>query len=44
MVRAHADPEFDIDAVPLDDPLTLELFQRGQGIGVFQMEFGCCEL
>jgi DNA polymerase III subunit alpha len=38
MVRAGRDPDFDIDAIALDDPLTLELLQRGAGIGVFQLE------
>ena len=32
------DPDFDIDAIPLDDPPTLELLQRATGIGVFQLE------
>src|SRR5262245_20524440 len=38
MVRAGGRPDFDIDAVPLDDDPTLELLQRGAGIGVFQLE------
>jgi DNA polymerase-3 subunit alpha len=38
MVRAGRDPEFDIDAIALDDAPTLELLQRGAGIGVFQLE------
>ncbi|MDQ3542784.1 MAG: DNA polymerase III subunit alpha, partial [Actinomycetota bacterium] len=40
MVRAQRDPEFDIDTIPLDDTKTLELLQRGSGIGVFQLEGG----
>jgi DNA polymerase-3 subunit alpha len=40
MVRAKADPDFDIDTIPLDDHKTLELLQRGSGIGVFQLEGG----
>jgi DNA polymerase-3 subunit alpha len=40
MVRAAGAPDFDIDAVPLDDPRTLELLQRGAGIGIFQLEGG----
>ena len=40
MIRARHDPAFDIDAVPLDDAATLELLQRGSGIGVFQLEGG----
>ena len=38
MVRAGRDPHFDLDAIPLDDAPTLELLQRGSGIGVFQLE------
>jgi DNA polymerase-3 subunit alpha len=30
----------DIDAVPLDDPKTYELLQKGDSIGVFQLEGG----
>jgi DNA polymerase III subunit alpha len=32
--------ELDIDGVPLDDPKTYELLQRGDSIGVFQLEGG----
>jgi DNA polymerase III subunit alpha len=32
--------EVDIDAVPLDDPATYEMLQRGEGIGIFQLEGG----
>ena len=38
MLRAGTVPDFDIDAIPLDDAPTLELLQRGAGIGVFQLE------
>jgi DNA polymerase-3 subunit alpha len=38
MVRATKDPEFDIDRVPLDDPLVYELLGRGDTMGVFQLE------
>ena len=38
MVRATKDPDFDIDAVPLDDPKVFELLQRGETMGVFQLE------
>jgi DNA polymerase-3 subunit alpha len=38
MVRGGGRPDFDIDTVPLDDGPTLELLQRGNGIGVFQLE------
>jgi DNA polymerase III subunit alpha len=40
LIRARRDPEFDIDAIPLDDEPTLELLRRGEGIGVFQLEGG----
>ncbi len=38
MVRATKDPEFDIDAVPLDDPAVFALLGRGDTMGVFQLE------
>ena len=38
MVRASRDPDFDIDAVSLDDARTFELLARGDTIGVFQLE------
>jgi DNA polymerase-3 subunit alpha len=38
MLHAGGRPDFDIDAIPLDDAATLELLQRGSGIGVFQLE------
>ena len=38
MLRAGRDPDFDIDAIPLDDAATFELLQRGDTIGVFQLE------
>jgi DNA polymerase III subunit alpha len=34
------EPEFDIDAVPWDDPATFELFSQGNTVGVFQFESG----
>jgi DNA polymerase III subunit alpha len=40
MIRTRTDPEFDVDAIPLDDPPTYEVLQRGSGIGVFQLEGG----
>jgi DNA polymerase-3 subunit alpha len=40
MVKARVDPDFDIDAIPLADDETLQLLQRGEGIGVFQLEGG----
>ncbi len=38
LVRRHADPAFDLTAIPLDDSLTGDLLQRGDTIGVFQCE------
>src|SRR5262249_31652933 len=38
LVRATKDPQFDIDAVPLDDPAVFELLTRGDTLGVFQLE------
>ena len=38
MIRAAADPGFDIDNVALDDPATYDLLGRGDTIGVFQLE------
>ena len=38
MIRDQADPDFDIDAIPLDDAATFELLGRGDTIGVFQLE------
>ena len=38
MVRAVKDPEFDIDAVPLDDQAVFDLLGRGDTMGVFQLE------
>jgi DNA polymerase-3 subunit alpha len=38
MVRASRDPDFDIDAVSLDDATTFDLLARGDTIGVFQLE------
>ncbi|MCC7494151.1 MAG: DNA polymerase III subunit alpha [Fimbriimonadaceae bacterium] len=34
----HGLPEFDVRAIPLDDPKTFELISRGDVIGVFQLE------
>ena len=36
MIRARHDPDFDIEAIPLDDPETFELLSKGDTIGVFQ--------
>ncbi len=38
MVRATKDPTFDIDMVSLDDLKVFELLQRGDTMGVFQLE------
>jgi error-prone DNA polymerase len=37
-IRRTADPDFDIDAVPLDDPDTYKLIQSTQTLGLFQIE------
>ena len=33
-------PDFSIDAIPLDDPASFALYNRGETIGLFQMESG----
>lgn len=38
LIREHRGEAVDIDAVPLDDAPTYELLQRGDTIGVFQLE------
>ena len=38
MIRRTRDPNFDIDAVPLDDQAVFDLLGRGDTIGVFQLE------
>ncbi len=35
---AGQDPDFDLDAVPLDDPKTYEMLAKGDSVGVFQFE------
>ncbi len=40
MLRGGRAPDFDIDTIALDDAATLELLQRGAGIGIFQLEGG----
>jgi error-prone DNA polymerase len=37
-IRRTEDPDFDIDAVPLDDPDTYALIQSTQTLGLFQIE------
>ncbi len=34
------EPEFSLSEIPLDDPATLALYNRGETIGLFQMELG----
>ncbi len=38
MIRENHGIEIDIDAIPLDDPATYELYQRGETNGTFQFE------
>ncbi|MEO5899589.1 MAG: DNA polymerase III subunit alpha, partial [Ilumatobacteraceae bacterium] len=38
MVRATKDPDFDIDAISLEDLRVFELLSRGDTMGVFQLE------
>lgn len=40
VIRETRGVELDIDAIPLDDPATYEMLQRGDSIGVFQLEGG----
>ena len=38
LIRDNHGVEVDLDAIPLDDPLTYELFQRGDTVAIFQFE------
>jgi len=38
MVRTVKDPDFDIDAIALDDQMVFDLLGRGDTMGVFQLE------
>ena len=38
IIKAMTNVEIDIDAIPLDDEKTYELFQRGETVGIFQYE------
>ena len=38
LVQRHYEPTFRLDAVPLDDPATSHMLERGDTIGVFQCE------
>ena len=40
MVESTTGTRPDLDSVPFDDPVTFELLQRGDSVGVFQMEGG----
>ena len=37
-IRDRVDPSFDLNALPLDDEPTYELLQRGEALGVFQLD------
>ena len=37
-IRHNTGKEIDLDTIPIDDPLTYELYQRGSTIGTFQFE------
>jgi len=39
-VRLTADPKFDIEPIPLDDPKTYTLLNSGRTVGIFQLESG----
>ncbi|RXK52848.1 DNA polymerase III subunit alpha [Oleiharenicola lentus] len=39
-VRHTADPKFDIETIPLDDPKTYPILNAGKTVGVFQLESG----
>ncbi len=38
LIRDSTGDEVDIDRVPLDDPLVYQMLQRGESIGIFQLE------
>src|SRR5262249_7317732 len=40
LIESTRGERLDIDGVPLDDPATFEMLQRGESIGVFQLEGG----
>ena len=40
MIKENHDVDIDVDALPLDDEKTYELFQRGETNGIFQYESG----
>ena len=39
LIRHHT-PDFDISSIPMDDAATFDLLNRGESIGVFQLESG----
>jgi DNA polymerase-3 subunit alpha len=39
-IRRTADPRFDIETIPLEDPKTFALLNSGRTTGVFQLESG----
>ncbi|MEI6279957.1 MAG: DNA polymerase III subunit alpha [Verrucomicrobiae bacterium] len=39
LIHQH-DPAFDLAAIPTDDPLTFDIYNSGETLGVFQMESG----
>ncbi|WP_415908092.1 DNA polymerase III subunit alpha [Oleiharenicola sp. Vm1] len=39
-VRRTAQPDFDIETIPLDDPKTYTMLNAGKTVGVFQLESG----
>ena len=39
-VRRTANPQFDIETIPLDDPKTYTILNAGKTVGVFQLESG----
>jgi len=39
LIRKHT-PDFDIDRVPLDDRATFNIYNKGETVGVFQVESG----
>ncbi len=40
LIRQHENPDFDITAIPMDDPQVFELMTAGTTTGVFQLESG----
>ncbi len=38
LIKKTRNIDIDIDAIPLDDPITFQLFQKGQTKGIFQFE------